>query len=96
MSTGFLQIRTDPSTLLPKYLISLFKSFLFLNQKDSNCSGQPISLNDKSAKILVPISPIPVQRAIVAKIEELFSDLDKGIADLKKAQDQLVFFAKRY
>ena len=27
--------------------------------------------------------------AIVAKIEELFSDLDKGIADLKKAQDQL-------
>lgn len=29
------------------------------------------------------------QRAIVAKIEELFSDLDKGIADLKKAQDQL-------
>lgn len=32
---------------------------------------------------------LPEQRAIVAKIEELFSDLDKGIADLKKAQDQL-------
>ncbi|MDC1276029.1 restriction endonuclease subunit S [Flavobacteriaceae bacterium] len=39
-----------------------------------------------------PISPLPEQRAIVAKIEELFSDLDKGIADLKKAQDQLVVF----
>ena len=37
----------------------------------------------------IPIAPIPEQRAIVAKIEELFSDLDKGIADLKKAQDQL-------
>ena len=35
---------------------------------------------------------LPEQRAIVAKIEELFSDLDKGIADLKKAQDQLVIF----
>ena len=36
-----------------------------------------------------PLPPLPEQRAIVAKIEELFSDLDKGIADLKKAQDQL-------
>ena len=43
-------------------------------------------------KLEIPIAPIPEQRAIVAKIEELFSDLDKGIADLKKAQDQLVIF----
>jgi type I restriction enzyme S subunit len=41
-------------------------------------------------KFLLP--PLVEQRAIVAKIEELFSDLDKGIADLKKAQDQLVIF----
>ena len=39
-----------------------------------------------------PISPLPEQRAIVAKIEELFSDLDKGIADLNLAKDQLVVF----
>ena len=37
----------------------------------------------------LPLAPLPEQRAIVAKIEELFSDLDKGVADLKKAQDQL-------
>jgi type I restriction enzyme S subunit len=36
--------------------------------------------------------PFPEQRAIVAKIEELFSDLDKGIADLKKAQGQLMVY----
>ena len=90
-STGFFQIRTDSRTILPKYLFYYFKSYLFLNQKDSNCSGSTQSaLNDKSAqKLLVPIAPIPIQRAIVAKIEEFFSDLDKGIADLKKAQDQL-------
>lgn len=40
----------------------------------------------------IPIAPIPEQRVIVAKIEELFSDLDKGISDLKKAQDQLVIY----
>ena len=39
-----------------------------------------------------PIAPLPEQRAIVTKIEELFSDLDKGIADLKKAQAQLAVY----
>ena len=36
-----------------------------------------------------PIPPLPEQRAIVAKIEQLFSELDHGIASLKKAQEQL-------
>lgn len=35
------------------------------------------------------LAPLPEQRAIVAKIEELFSSLDQGISDLKKAQEQL-------
>ena len=43
-------------------------------------------------QLLISIAPLPEQRAIVAKIEELFSDLDKGIADLKTAQDQLVIY----
>ena len=32
------------------------------------------------------------QKAIISKIEELFSDLDKGIDDLIKAKDQLVIY----
>lgn len=43
-------------------------------------------------EIPIPLPPLPEQRAIVAKIEELFSSLDSGIADLKKAQDQLVTY----
>ncbi len=35
------------------------------------------------------IPPLPEQRAIVAKLEQLFSELDNGITCLKKAQDQL-------
>ncbi len=35
------------------------------------------------------LAPLPIQRAIVTKIENLFASLDKGIADLKKAQEQL-------
>lgn len=37
----------------------------------------------------VPLAPLPEQRAIVAKIEELFSELNSGIASLKKAKEQL-------
>lgn len=40
----------------------------------------------------LPLASYPEQRAIVAKIEELFSDLDKGISDLKKAKEQLKIY----
>ena len=43
----------------------------------------------KFSNIKIDLSPLPEQRAIVSKIEELFSDLDKGIADLSTAQEQL-------
>jgi len=37
----------------------------------------------------IPLPPLPDQHRIVAKIEELFSSLDKGIESLKTAQQQL-------
>jgi type I restriction enzyme, S subunit len=40
-------------------------------------------------KANIPLPPIEVQRQIVSKIEELFSELDKGIEELKTAQQQL-------
>ena len=41
-------------------------------------------------KFLLP--SLVEQKAIISKIEELFSDLEKGIDDLKKAKDQLVIY----
>lgn len=43
-------------------------------------------------RIPVKVPPLPIQRAIVLKIENLFSSLDKGIADLKTAQQQLKIY----
>lgn len=40
-----------------------------------------------SFELIIP--PLPEQLAIVAKIEELFSELDKGVEALKTAQQQL-------
>ncbi|QAA82664.1 hypothetical protein EI546_13470 [Aequorivita sp. H23M31] len=50
-----------------------------------------VSLTDlKELNVVIP--PLVEQKAIVKKIEELFSSLDSGIADLKKAQEQLVIY----
>jgi type I restriction enzyme S subunit len=43
-------------------------------------------------KLPVPLAPLPEQRAIVAKIEQLFSELDNGIANLKAAKDKLEIY----
>lgn len=40
----------------------------------------------------VQIPPLETQQAIVSKIEELFSELDQGIEDLKTAQQQLKIY----
>lgn len=38
------------------------------------------------------LPPLPEQRAIVKKLESLFSSLDAGVADFKKAQQQLKIY----
>jgi type I restriction enzyme S subunit len=44
------------------------------------------------SKLPTPLAPLPEQRAIVAKIEQLFSELDNGIANLKTAQRKLILY----
>jgi type I restriction enzyme, S subunit len=43
----------------------------------------------KFAQIPIPLPPLPEQHLIVAKIEELFSELDNAVENLKKAKEQL-------
>ena len=43
-------------------------------------------------KIPVPVPSLPEQKRIVAKIEELFSELDSGVETLKKTKQQLAVY----
>lgn len=54
----------------------------------SGTTFKEISLKSFS-ELSFPLPPLQTQQAIVSKIEELFSELDKGIEDLKTAQQQL-------
>lgn len=44
------------------------------------------------SKLPLPVPPTNEQKRIVAKIEELFSELDKGVESLKHAQEQLKIY----
>lgn len=46
----------------------------------------------KFEEIKIPLTSLPEQRAIVARIEELFSELDHAIANLKSAQAKLEIY----
>lgn len=55
----------------------------------SKATTVPSVRKSEIEEIEIPLPPLPEQQAIVAKIEELFSELDKGVESLKTAQQQL-------
>ena len=61
---------------------------LRLNQFDRSTAIPGLNRDD-AYDLVVDLPPLPEQRRIVAKIEELFSELDKGVESLKTAQAQL-------
>lgn len=73
-----------------KFLLHYLNQF---NYKDYVSGTTRLKLTQGSLKsIPVKLAPIPEQRAIVKKLESLFSSLDAGTADLKKAQQQLKIY----
>ena len=74
-----------------KFIFYQAQSPLFRRQLEKLATGTTVSIVNKGnfETIIIPIPPLPEQLAIVSKIEELFSELDNGIAQLKTAQQQL-------
>lgn len=70
-----------------KFLLNLI-GVLNLN-KYSVSTAQPVISQGTIYPIEITLPPFETQTLIVSKIEELFSELDKGIEDLKTAQQQL-------
>ncbi|HRP31753.1 MAG TPA: restriction endonuclease subunit S [Agriterribacter sp.] len=76
------------STFLNQYLKLFYYSGEIVNYQAGSNNLRNLKFPDY-IKIYIPLPPLPIQTAIVAKIEELFSELDKGIEQLKTAQQQL-------
>jgi type I restriction enzyme S subunit len=60
-----------------------------LIQHYDNGTAQPNLSASSVARYDIPLAPLPKQRAIVGRIEQLFSELDNGVANLKAARAKL-------
>ena len=101
-------IRTPPDAVFASYLIRLrttqgidpafvywfFQSASYWSQisKGKRGVGQPNVNATILASLKAPVAPSSEQHRIVAKLDELFSELDAGVAALERAQAKL----KRY
>ncbi|MBD2187948.1 restriction endonuclease subunit S [Pseudanabaena mucicola] len=73
----------------------LFNYLLHKRQKlieQGTGGAQPNISQTILKKLPLPLAPLPEQRAIAAKIEQLFSELDNGIANLKTAKSKLEIY----
>ncbi|MBV6467968.1 MAG: hypothetical protein DCC43_01985 [Candidatus Brocadia sp.] len=81
--------------VIAKYIFYFIIQQQFRRIAESNMTG---SVGQKRVPTLffsefeIPLPPFPEQRRIVSKIEELFSELDKGVESLKTAQQQLKIY----
>ena len=75
----------------PKFVFYQAQSIFFRNQLENLASATTIAIVNKGnfQKISLYLAPHKEQKRIIAKIEELFSKLDKGIENLKIAREQL-------
>lgn len=75
----------------PKYLEFYLNTNTVYKFSHDNATGTGrLTLPLEASRILpIPLPPLAEQHRIVAKIEELFSELDKGVETLKTAQEQL-------
>lgn len=87
-------IRCPWQFIAPKYLALVLASpitRLAIEQRPRGVGMNNLSLGDIK-DLTIPIPPFSEQNRIVAKIEELFTNLDAGVDALKKVQAQI----KRY
>ncbi len=84
-------IRLSPSKEVdPKYLYYFFQSTEYWEQIGLKKGGLQGNVNAKTlSSVEFCLAPLAEQHRIVAKIEELFSELDQGVASLKTAREQL-------
>ena len=83
------RIRPRSEKYSEKFLFICLQPYLnAINAETSSVTVKHLS-SRTIEDIPLPLPPLPEQHQIVAKIEELFSELDNGIENLKKARGQL-------
>ena len=90
LNQHIFRIIVDEKKISKKYYLHALNHKVkeFVN-KAHGTAGLAHITKKKFEESMLPLPPLAEQQRIVAKIEELFSSLDKGIESLKTAQQQL-------
>lgn len=90
--TNFLRL-TRPSSNINASYLNYYLNYFYKSGEVTKYQAGSNNLRNLKFKdyigIDIPLPPRKEQHRIVAKIEELFSELDKGIESLKRAREQL-------
>lgn len=81
----------ESKTILESKLLFYFCLGFNFKQLDKSTAVPSLAKRD-ILNIEIPLPPLPEQRVLVAKIEQLFSELDNGITNLKTAQERLKIY----
>lgn len=95
INQALLKITLEDGLLTHSYFSYLFQSAYFQRQilSDARGTGMQNLAGMKEIKVVpVFIPPFPEQRKIVEKLDELISELDNGITNLKAAKDKLEIY----
>ena len=88
---GLTAIRPS-EVLLTRYVLLFFRYFeAQLASKGAGTTFKAIT-QDVVKNLEIPIPPLPEQERIVARIEELFSQLDAGVETLKKTKAEIAVY----
>src|ERR1044072_3095985 len=89
-------IRTSEDTISRKFLAFFLATKTLYNQLINEVHGatRPRINTSQLKSCFIPYCSLEEQQRIVAKIEELFSELDAGVKSLKTAQAQLKIYRK--
>ena len=90
-STAYCVIRPHPD-FETKFLFHQLIQDSFINSIQTYGTSPPSARDKEFLRMPIQLAPLAEQRRIVAKIEELFSDLDAGVAALERVKANL----KRY
>ena len=84
-------VRTANPHISDSFLLNAINSPLIRHQIEQYKTGTTRKRISRKnlAKVQFPLPPLPEQRGIVSKLEQLFSELEDGVANLQKAQRQL-------
>lgn len=88
-------VRFDRNNINPEYVFYFIASPFVQKKIEEMQSGSTNQVELGRGAIVetyIPLAPFNEQKRIVAKIEELFSELDKGLESLKTARQQLKIY----